>query len=160
MQVYQQYLAADEYSALYAVCQCTSGIYYRGSLGQEQLAQELLGVSVLAYPNTFAETSCIAVMEALAAGLLVVSSDLGALPETCQGFARLIQPVGPSRSREAFARDFVLAIDAALVAIERDPAGFAARQAGQASTIAATCNWDARAAEWEQAARGWMTRHG
>lgn len=160
MQVYQQEAIADEYASLYAHCQCLPGVYYRGSIGQEQLARELLGTSVLAYPNTFAETSCIAVMEALAAGLLVVSSDLGALPETCQGFARLIPPIAPSRSRQAYARDFTEAVDGVLSEIQSDPVNFAARQAQQAAAIAGACNWDVRAAEWEQAARGWLVGHG
>ena len=158
MQVYQQAAADDPYAVLYTHCRSLPGVEYIGGLSQTQLARELAGVSILAYPNTFAETSCIAVMEALAAGLLVVTSNLGALAETCQGHARLIPPIGPGRAGDAFARDFVHAIDAAAREIEADPSGFSERQFEQARAIAAECNWDVRAAQWEQSAARWMHR--
>jgi len=156
MQVYQQAAVDDPYRSLYAQCQTTPGVHYRGSLSQQLLAGELAGVSILAYPNTFAETSCIAVMEALAAGLLVVTSDLGALSETCQGYARLIPPIGPGRSAADFAGDFIEATCAAIRELEGDAASLAQRQFQQAKSIAATCNWDSRAAEWEAVARNWL----
>jgi glycosyltransferase involved in cell wall biosynthesis len=58
------------------------GVVNHGSVGQQQLAHELTKCKILAYPNKFPETSCIAAMEAQAAGCVVVTSDLGALPET------------------------------------------------------------------------------
>lgn len=58
------------------------GVFLRGRVGQSVLADEMQQARVLAYPTAFLETSCITAMEARAAGLAIVTSDLGALSET------------------------------------------------------------------------------
>ena len=58
------------------------GVILRGSVTQAQLAKEMMGSRVMVYPSIWKETSCIAAIEAQAAGLPIVSSVLAALPET------------------------------------------------------------------------------
>jgi len=60
----------------------TGGVHWRGRVGQDVLAEELLSSSVWVYPCVSQEEFCIAAVEAMAAGLFIVTSDLGALPET------------------------------------------------------------------------------
>jgi glycosyltransferase involved in cell wall biosynthesis len=141
---------------LYDLCRTTEGIDYRGSVTQPELAQALRGAKILAYPNTFAETGCIAAMEALAAGMLVISSDLGALPETCEGWGRLISPIGPGRTPEQYAIEFVRVIDEALRELNADPTRFFHDRFRQSQAITASCDWDVRAAEWQHAAARWL----
>lgn len=92
MAVYMEDAETDRgrFSAIYDAVTATDGAELVGSLPQSELAERLRGSHILAYPNAFPETSCIAVMEALAAGMRVVTSELGALPETCEGFAHLV----------------------------------------------------------------------
>lgn len=79
----------NQYQDLYSKCDSLPNVVYRGSIPNEELRKELPSFDILAYPNTFEETSCIAVIEALSAGLRVVTSNLGALPETTEGWTRM-----------------------------------------------------------------------
>ena len=79
----------SQYEHLYQKCVDLPGVIYRGSIPNDELRKELPSFDILAYPNTFEETSCIAVIEALSAGLRVVTSNLGALPETTEGWAKM-----------------------------------------------------------------------
>jgi glycosyltransferase involved in cell wall biosynthesis len=158
MLVYGMPDSQDAYQALYAHARAMEGVEYHGSVSQPELARHMARVSVLAYPNTFAETCCIAALEALAAGALVVTSDLGALRDTCAGYGRLIAPLAPQRTPELFALDFVIAVCAALTELKRDRSAFAARQFAQANHFNAVHTWDLRAAEIESAAARWLAQ--
>ncbi|MDP6935075.1 MAG: glycosyltransferase, partial [Myxococcota bacterium] len=78
LQVYQVAESEDQdrYGALYERCRQMPGVIYKGSVPQPELATALTRATLLAYPCIFPETSCIAVMEALAAGCGVVSTYL------------------------------------------------------------------------------------
>jgi glycosyltransferase involved in cell wall biosynthesis len=91
MQVYGVNNAQDQFKSLYELAKKTLGVEYFGSIPQFKLGTRLRECSIFSYPNTFSETSCIAMMEALAAGLFVVTTDLGALSETALSYGRLVE---------------------------------------------------------------------
>jgi len=135
----------DPHEPLYEAARRSPGVAYHGSVAQPALAQALRRATMLAYPNTFAETSCIAVMEAMAAGCAVVTSDLGALPETGAGFIDLMPPLADADAHaEAFA-DRVIQL---LAARQADPVGTERRLQAQVAYVVAENNWPRRAEQW------------
>jgi glycosyltransferase involved in cell wall biosynthesis len=83
MKVYDPEGKTDiQFTPLYEKAKNLPGIQYHGSLNQAELRHVAQQCRVLAYPCIFPETSCIAAMEAMAAGCVVVGTALGALPET------------------------------------------------------------------------------
>jgi glycosyltransferase involved in cell wall biosynthesis/Tfp pilus assembly protein PilF len=147
MQVYHVAETEEaQYASLYRKCRETEGVEYIGSLPQPELAGQLRAASVLAYPNTFAETSCIAVLEAMASGCRVVTSDLGALPETCAGFAPLIPLNG---DRAIYLNHFVEETVRVLQELAApDTAGLESFLRRQLEHIDQTATWPMRAQEW------------
>ena len=147
MSVYQA--SADEdlarYGHLYELCRTTPGIRYRGSIAQPALAEELAQTAMLAYPNHFAETSCIAVLDALASGCMVVSSALGALPESAGGWGRLLPVPG---DWTVYCDQFVELARSWLEAAIAAPEAAERRRQSQAETVRRTLSWHTRAAEW------------
>jgi len=158
MKVYGNDEATDPYAKLYEQCRSTPGVEYVGSIAQPRLAEALKSALILSYPNTFAETSCIAVMEAMAAGMLVVTSDLAALPETTMGMAVLVPGPRSAHDLPAFARAYTERLNTALADISRDPAQFWAARWEQVRTVTSRCAWPVRAAEWEQFLHGRLTQ--
>ena len=77
------------FGRLYEKAQKTAGVFLKGCVKQTELAEELLHSRVFVYPSHaapkfdfFAETFCVAALEAQAAGTPVVASARGALTET------------------------------------------------------------------------------
>ncbi len=150
MKVYQVSQTEDEfdYGSLYRQCRETEGVEYIGSLPQPELARELQSVMLLAYPNTFAETSCIAVMEAMASGCWIVSSNLGALPETTAGFARLISIEGDWEVyKDRFVEETVQVLTKCTATNTTDSETHLRRQV---EYVNSSYTWSVRAEQWVQ----------
>lgn len=138
MNVYQAPDREAAYEKLYDACRQTYGIDYIGSVSQKELAKQMKSIEILAYSNIFPETSCIAVMEAMAAGCQIVTSRLGALPETTAGFGRLLDITGDTR---VYCREFV---EALLEPVDKDLIK------KQVAYVNKNYTWKARAREWEK----------
>ncbi|MGE3290390.1 MAG: glycosyltransferase family 4 protein [Geminicoccaceae bacterium] len=99
-------------------------VTWHGGLGKRDLYRLLAGCGLVLYPTPapvlpgFAETSCIAAMEAMACGAVWVSTDRGALPETV-GDAGVLVPIGDAT--HAGHPDAVDAMAAAALRVMREP---------------------------------------
>lgn len=82
MQIYGCSLEYDQsrYGDIYELAD-QPGVTMHGPLAKPEMASILSQSRLLAYPNTFKETFCIAALEAQASGLPVVSSNLAAMKE-------------------------------------------------------------------------------
>lgn len=134
------------YAPLFRRCLTQEGVVYRGPQPKALLSQALKATTLLAYPNTFPETFCLAIAEALAAGCEVVSTALGALPQTSLGLASLI----PSDSDTArFRRRFEDTVIARLQAIQSStPEAREAQLQRQVQHVRSAMDWDTQARAW------------
>ena len=80
-----------KFEELFNKCKNTANVNYYGYANNEDIRKALLTSHIYAYPSIFEETSCLAVIEAMSAGCHVVTTNYGALPETCGEFATMIE---------------------------------------------------------------------
>jgi len=83
-------ISDKKYEKIYQRCKDMKNVNYLGYQKHEALIKLLQETHVFAYPSCWIETSCISAIEAMAAGCQVVTSNLGALYETCSPFGRLV----------------------------------------------------------------------
>jgi len=145
----RSFQAQERFGQLYEAAQRNPRIRYHGGVGQKALAASLRECAFLAYPSTYIESYCIVAQEALAAGLKVISNDLGAIPETTLGYADLLPVEGLTIARE----DHIAGITALLEKNEadflREPQSWAEQRFEQAQRVSRESTWVRRAAEWE-----------
>jgi len=132
------------YEHLYARAEAMPGVIYHGIEPNEALREAFRGVHFLSYPSVFAETSCLAVVEAMAAGCRAIVPSLGALPETTNGFAR-VYPWTRDRAKHADVFAHVLADEMA-----RPWQGRPEQSLAEQRYCAAEYDWGVRLGEWRQ----------
>lgn len=81
----------QQFEELFERCRQHPKINYHGTVSNEELRKGLEQCHILAYPNTWVETSCLTLMEAMSARMLCIHPNLGALYETAAGLTRMYQ---------------------------------------------------------------------
>ena len=98
----------DQFIKLYDKAKSLKYVNYKGYIDHKELMKVLHTYDCYVHPSTFEETFCLAAMESLAAGLVAMTTDLGALYETCAEFPIYVPYL---KDKEALAKQFAGAID-------------------------------------------------
>jgi len=93
---------------------------------------------ILAYPSIFQETSCLSAIQALAAGCTVVTTNFGALPETCCDWATFV----PLDNRQDFVKRFASTLDETILEYRYNE--------DQVRYYNKYWTWNTRIKEWEK----------
>lgn len=159
MKVYGINPEADQYIYLYNLARSLRGVDYIGSVSQSDLAKSLSNVAALAYPSTFMETSCIAVMECMASGGDIYTTSFGALPETLNGFGKLMPPEnnGALATGANLANGYIGLVSDALLQARANPSAAAVQRRERIEFARRNYNWDARAQQWIALAQRFMS---
>ena len=81
------------YKSLFEQLVDDNNVEFYGSVPQNILFEHLKTAMVMFYPNTYPETCCTSILECMAHKCNVITSDLGALSETSNGFANIFNPL-------------------------------------------------------------------
>jgi glycosyltransferase involved in cell wall biosynthesis len=79
-----------KYEKLFERAKNMKNVNYFGYASNEDVRLALQNSHILSYPSIFEETSCMSIIEAGAAGCNIVSTNLGAIPETASEFGKLV----------------------------------------------------------------------
>jgi glycosyltransferase involved in cell wall biosynthesis len=139
------YLEDDgPYEHLYAQARALPGVVYHGLAPNPELRAKLRSMHFFAYPCTFAETACLSAIEAMAAGCRLITSSLGALPETTAGYARLYPSVADYEEHvHVFSQNLA-------AELARPWAGDPELSLSQQAHCAVVYDWPRRLSEWRE----------
>ena len=132
------------YESLFNECKNTKNVKYFGFLDNKKIIELLKQMHIFAHPSIWPETSCISAIEAMAAGCEVVTTNLGALYETCSPFATF---VNFDRNFDNLEKRYSKVLLSSIKNYWSDENQNKLKL--QAKTINSMYSWDKRAAEWK-----------
>lgn len=138
MKVYQ----GDDapFATMYGNLKKNDCLHFEGSLSQAKLADSLRSLSFLVYPCIFPECHSIAILEAMAAGLKVITTEAAS---AMTGFADAL----PS---DCSVEDYVKLLRKNINSFRAHPEEWTARMWQQVQHINKNFTWHKRAAEWDK----------
>ncbi len=132
------------YESLFNECKNTKNVNYFGFLDNKKIIQMLKKMHIFSYPSIWPETSCIAAIESMAAGCEVVTTNLGALSETCSSFGTF---VNFDRNFDNLEKKYGKVLLNSIKNFWSDENQNKLKL--QSKTINATYSWDVRSVEWK-----------
>ena len=136
-------ILGKKYENVFEECKNTKNVNYLGFVKNNKIIELLKNMHIYSFPSIWPETSCISAIEAMAAGCEVVTSNLGALYETCAPFATF---VGFDSNFDNFEKKYQKAL-------ENSIKNFWSKENQkriqlQQEVINLTYSWTARSKEW------------
>ena len=83
-------ILGKKYENIFKECKNMQNVNYLGFVENNKIIEILKKMHIYAFPSVWPETSCISAIEAMAAGCEIVTSNLGALYETCAPFGTFV----------------------------------------------------------------------
>ena len=135
---------AKQYESVFNECKNTKNVNYLGFLENKKIIDLLKKMHIYSFPSIWPETSCISAIEAMAAGCEIVTTNLGALYETCSPFGTF---VGFDRNFKNLEKKFAKVLEHSINNYwsEENQKKLKLQQ----ETINATYSWNVRSVEWK-----------
>ncbi len=133
-----------KFKNIFNECKNTKNINYFGFVDNKKIIQMLKKMHIFSHPSIWPETSCIAAIESMAAGCEVVTTNLGALTETCSSFGTFVNFDRNFDSLEKKYSEVLLNSIKNFWSNENQN-----KLKLQRETINATYSWDVRSIEWK-----------
>ncbi|MDC0059548.1 glycosyltransferase [Pelagibacteraceae bacterium] len=83
-------ILGKKYESIFEECKNTKNINYLGFVENQKVIEILKKTHIYSFPSIWPETSCISAIEAMASGCEIVTTNLGALFETCSPFGTFV----------------------------------------------------------------------
>ena len=132
------------YESLFNECKNTKNVKYFGFLDNKKIIELLKQMHIFTHPSIWPETSCISAIEAMAAGCEVVTTNLGALYETCSPFGTFVNfDRNFDNLEKRYKKVLLNSIENYWSDKNQDKLKL------QVKTINSTYSWDVRSYEWK-----------
>tara|TARA_Y100000590_G_scaffold469278_1_gene655922 strand:+ start:1788 stop:2771 length:984 start_codon:yes stop_codon:yes gene_type:complete len=132
------------YEGIFNECKNTKNVNYHGFLENKKIIDLLKKTHIFSYPSIWPETSCVAAIESMAAGCEVVTTNLGALYETCSPFGTFI---GIDRDFNNLEKKYSKALLSSINNFWSEDNQEKLKL--QSKVINMTYSWEARSIEWK-----------
>jgi glycosyltransferase involved in cell wall biosynthesis len=138
-----------KYHELYDQARQLPNVNYIGYKPNEYIKEHLKDYQLFVYPSIWEETFCISALEAMAAGLYCITTNYGALYETCAEFPMYIPY---SNNYKSLAKKFAQGIEVAAQSLEAP--GIRDHLQMQKDYVNRFYNWKVKSISWTRFLQG------